>query len=192
MSQAMELSERQFEQIGSYVREHLGTWVRDISPPVATVQLDPVYLERIVRVEEELKSQRELMKQGFEAMDKRFEEARADTNTRFDAVERRFEDMNARFEGINTRFEDMNARFDDVNKRFEDINTRFEDMNTRFEDMNTRFEDMNTRFDDVNKRFEDMNARFGQMERHMNRWMAVLAVLVSIVGVAGPVVAKYL
>ena len=171
MSQAMELSERQFEQIGSYVREHLGTWVRDISPPVATVQLDPVYLERIVRVEEELKSQRELMKQGFEAMDKRFEEARADTNTRFDAVER--------------RFEDMNARFDDVNKRFEGINTRFEDMNTRFEDINTRF-------DDVNKRFEDMNARFGQMERHMNRWMAVLAVLVSIVGVAGPVVAKYL
>jgi hypothetical protein len=71
MSEAMELSERQFEQIGFYVRGHLGTWIREVSPPATTVQLDPVYLERIVRVEEELKSQRELMKQGFEAMGKR-------------------------------------------------------------------------------------------------------------------------
>ena len=62
----MELTERNFEQIGSYVREHLGTWIRDISGPTTTVQLDPAYLERIVRVEEELKSQRELMKQGFD------------------------------------------------------------------------------------------------------------------------------
>ncbi|MFW5744139.1 MAG: hypothetical protein ACOC2D_12760, partial [Spirochaetota bacterium] len=93
MSNAMELNERQFEQIGSYVREHLGTWIRDISPPVATVQLDPVYLERIVRVEEELKSQRELMKQGFEAMEKRFEQ-----------VDRRFEQVDARFEQVDARF----------------------------------------------------------------------------------------
>lgn len=61
MNEAMELSERQFDQIGSYVREHLGTWIREVLPaaPSAT---DPVMLERIVRVEEELKSQWELMK----------------------------------------------------------------------------------------------------------------------------------
>ena len=85
MSEAMELTQREFDQIGSYVREHLGTWIRDISQPTAIVQLDPVYLERIVRVEEELKSQRDLMMHGFEQMDKRFEQAatrqavRADT-----------------------------------------------------------------------------------------------------------------
>lgn len=38
--------------------------------------------ERMVRVEEELKHQRELMRQGFERMDKRFEQ-----------VDKRFDDM---------------------------------------------------------------------------------------------------
>jgi hypothetical protein len=84
MSEAMELTQREFDQIGSYVREHLGTWIRDISPPTAIVQLDPIYIERIVRVEEELESQRELMKQGFDAMDKRLQ-----------AVDQRFEEMRA-------------------------------------------------------------------------------------------------
>ena len=102
MSNAMELTERNLEQVGSYVREHLGTWIRDVSPPVTTVQLDPAYLERIVRVEEELKSQRELMKQGFEQMERRFEQ-----------VDRRFEDINARFEesraDTNARFAEMRA-----------------------------------------------------------------------------------
>jgi hypothetical protein len=120
MSNAMELTERNLEQVGSYVREHLGTWIRDVSPPVTTVQLDPAYLERIVRVEEELKSQRELMKQGFEQMgrrfeqaDRRFEDMRADTNARFEQVDRRFEDINARFEesraDTNARFAEMRA-----------------------------------------------------------------------------------
>ncbi|MFW5786616.1 MAG: hypothetical protein ACOCYC_05180, partial [bacterium] len=51
--------------------------------------------------------------------DKRFEEARADTNARFEQVDRRFEEMRA----------DMNARFQQVDKRFEEMRT---DMNARF------------------------------------------------------------
>ena len=74
----------------------------------------------------------------------------------FVAVDKRFEDMNQRFEDVNKQFEYMNNRFNDVNKRFEDTNKRFEDMNTRFEDMNTRFEDMNVRFGDMSKRFSAM------------------------------------
>ena len=101
MSEAMELTERNFEQIGSYVREHLGTWVRELWPPT-TQRTDPLLLERIVRVEEELKSQRDLMKQGFDHIDKRFEQ-----------IDKRFEetrlDMNARL--AETRA-DVNARFD--------------------------------------------------------------------------------
>jgi hypothetical protein len=91
MSETMELSQDQFEQIGSYVRRNLGNWMQELSPP--TSPLDPVLVERIVRVEEELKSQRELMKQGFEQVDKRFEEMRADTNARFAQVDKRFEEM---------------------------------------------------------------------------------------------------
>jgi septation ring formation regulator EzrA len=56
--------------------------------------------ERIVRVEEELKRQRELMLQGFETSN------------------RRFEDMNKRFEEMRT---DMNKCFEQVDKRFEQM-----------------------------------------------------------------------
>ena len=60
MSSAMDLTREQLEQIGSYVREHLGTWIRVVDPPIIA-RMEPEYLERMVRIEEELKSQRELM-----------------------------------------------------------------------------------------------------------------------------------
>ncbi|PKM12120.1 MAG: hypothetical protein CVV13_06440 [Gammaproteobacteria bacterium HGW-Gammaproteobacteria-3] len=65
--------------------------------------------ERTIRVEEELKHQRELMLEGFKQMDKRFEQ-----------VDKRFEqiqiDMDKRFEQMrvemNQRFEGMVRRLD--------------------------------------------------------------------------------
>ena len=54
-------------------------------------------MERLIRLEEELKAQRELMGARFEAVDRRFE-----------AIDQRFEDlihhMDQRFEGMNRRF----------------------------------------------------------------------------------------
>ena len=99
MSEIMELTEKTLEQIGTYVREHLGAWVRNVNSPL-TVQMDPGFLERMVRVEEELKVQRDLMKQGFAQMEKRFE-----------AVDRRFETIDRRFE---EHFALTNARFEDA------------------------------------------------------------------------------
>lgn len=58
--------------------------------------IDHLLLERIVRVEEELKHQREIIIILQEQMDKRFD------------------DMNKRFEDINNRFEDMNKRFNSM------------------------------------------------------------------------------
>ena len=69
----MALSDRDLQQVGRYVQAHLIEWL-----PAPVLQLN----ERIVRVEEELKSQRELMKQGFEQVDKRF----GDMNSRFNAM----------------------------------------------------------------------------------------------------------
>ena len=64
--------------------------------------------ERIVRVEEELKHQRELIHEVLKMMDKRFEQ-----------VEKRFEQVDKRFEELRT---DMNNRFEfthaDINRRF--------------------------------------------------------------------------
>ena len=61
----------------------------------------------MVRVEEELKHQRELMREGFERMDKRFEQ-----------VDKRFEQVDKRFEQVDKRFESMQASMD---KRFDDL-----------------------------------------------------------------------
>ena len=66
----MALSERDLEQVGNYVRAHLIEWL-----PVPVLELN----ERIVRVEEELRSQRELMQRGFD-----------ETHRAFASMERRF------------------------------------------------------------------------------------------------------
>ena len=127
MSETMELTRDTLETIGGYVKENLSTWMREASIPQQT---DPVLLERMIRVEEELKAQRELMKRGFDQVDKRFEQV----DKRFEQVDKRFEEVNSRFEQVDKRFEemraDMNSRFEQVDKRFEetraDINTRFD------------------------------------------------------------------
>ena len=90
----MELDERALERIGDYVRSNLRTWMREASPSLEAVEVG--LHERMVRVEEELRAQRELMKQGFEQIDKRFEQ-----------VDKRFEQVDKRFEASERRLEDM-------------------------------------------------------------------------------------
>ncbi len=115
---AMQLGDAELARIGGYVKNNLRQWLSEVAPTAMSPALappDPIpnaqLLERMVRVEEELKAQRELFSARFEAVDRRFE-----------AVDRRFGDVNTRFEDMNTRFEDMNTRFEDMkdylNKRF--------------------------------------------------------------------------
>ena len=85
--------------------------------------------ERIVRVEEELKHQRDLIHEVLKMMDKRFEQ-----------VDKRFEELRT----------DMNNRFEQVDRRFEQVDTRFEELR---DDMNSRFESTNA---DMNRRFNMM------------------------------------
>ena len=90
-------------------------------------------LERMVKVEEELRARRTLMDerfnfmaQRFEAVDKRFGESIAHNDQRFDAVDKRFEESKAhsdeRFDAVDRRFEESRAHSD---KRFDDLNARF-------------------------------------------------------------------
>ena len=100
---------------GTYGPELPG-WLKELGPWALGSEL----MERMIRVEEELKSQRELLL------------------THVQVSERRFDDVNRRFEDVNKRFDDVNERFDDVNKRFDDVNKRFEDVNKRFDDNSRR------------------------------------------------------
>ncbi len=71
MGNMVELSNETSETIGGYVRRNLGAWLQEVAPRIAT---NRELLERMVRVEEELKYQRELVQQGFVAVDERLED----------------------------------------------------------------------------------------------------------------------
>lgn len=61
--------------------------------------------ERIVRVEEELKHQRELMIEGFSRVDKRFEQMMTEMDARFTQADKRFEQVDKRFEALTSRID---------------------------------------------------------------------------------------
>ncbi len=97
------------EQVEAYVREH------EIKAKEFSL------LERIIRVEEELKAQREIiaslqreMSARFEAMEKRFETMNKAMEKRFEAMDKRFEAMDKRFESLQR---EMDKRFESVEKR---------------------------------------------------------------------------
>ncbi len=125
----MALAQEDFKEIEGFLYENMARILADQSLAKPPVVYEIELRERMVRVEEELKNQRELMKEQFRLSDKRFEEMLVNMNIRFEQVDKRFEEMQAsmdkRFEEMQTN---MNIRFEQVDKRFEDINTRFKMM----------------------------------------------------------------
>jgi len=113
MSSAMKLTDEQLEQIASYLEANS----EKLCSKNNLINLRPYDLqifERMTRVEEELRNQRELLIKQNETM-----------QFGFSQIDKRFDDVNKRFEDVNKRFDDVNKRFDDVNKRFDDVNKRF-------------------------------------------------------------------
>ncbi len=161
MGRTMELSRETLESIEEYVRGNLKNWLRE----EAKDQI-PLLMERSVRIEEELKTQRELMHQGFAHMEKSL-----------NLMERRFEQVDKRFEELRS---DMNARFEQVDKRFEQIDRRFEQVDKRFEQVDRRFEQVDKRFEQVDKRFEEMHG-------YATRWFTVISVVLVILSITGVV-----
>ncbi|MGA1127039.1 MAG: hypothetical protein ACO3YR_10615 [bacterium] len=77
-----------------FIKQHLGEWLTEVSlgkpPAVYEIELR----ERMVRVEEALKHQGELIQQLIQQMDKRFEQ-----------VDKRFEQMDQRFVELQRRMD---------------------------------------------------------------------------------------
>ena len=90
MGEPMTLRDEDVGRIGEYVKPWLRELVGEMVPRHELGSAGNQLLERMVRVEEELKAQRTLM------------------DERFGVVARRFEDM---FEYMSARFEDTNGRF---------------------------------------------------------------------------------
>jgi len=101
---ALKLTKDDLKQIGEYLEEKYPlikgsgrgrTYSRDFEIDMR---------ERIVRVEEELKNQREILNLMLSQMDKRFEMS----DKRFEQVDRRFEQVDRRFDELRG---DMNRGF---------------------------------------------------------------------------------
>ena len=116
-----------------FIKQHPGEWLTEISlgkpPAVYEIELR----ERMVRVEEALKHQGELIQQLIQQMDKRFEQV----DLRFEMIERRFEQVDKRFEEFQRQ---LDRRFEQVDKRFEQVDKRFEQMDQRFVELQRRMD----------------------------------------------------
>lgn len=103
----MALAQEDIEQIEILIRENISE--RLLAQNV-NVRYELDLRERTIRVEEELKHQRELMVEGFKQMERRFEQ-----------VDKRFEQVEKRLEQVDKRFEQVDKRFEQVDKRFEQV-----------------------------------------------------------------------
>ena len=114
----MALAQEDIEQIRLLIKKTLSETPETLN---ANVRYELDLRERTIRVEEELKHQRELMLEGFKQMEKRFEQ-----------VDKRFEqmqlNMDKRFEQVDKRFEQVDKRFEQVDKRFEQVDKKFEQL----------------------------------------------------------------
>ena len=144
MAEPVVLREEDVGRIGDYVKPWLRELVDRMVPMAETVGVGSALLERMVRVEDELKAQRELMDERFGFMEQRF----VAVDNRFEAVDGRFEDLIAH----------TDKRFDAVDKRFEDLIAHLE---RRFDAVDKRFEASDKRFDTVDKRFNTLTWMIG-------------------------------
>ncbi|MCX8125155.1 MAG: hypothetical protein N3F66_13480 [Spirochaetes bacterium] len=95
----MALEQKDFELIENYLRDNLPRILAQQSLAKPPVVYEIELRERMVRVEEELNHQRELMQKGFELMEKRFEMV----DKRFELLEKRMELLKNRFDLLSKR-----------------------------------------------------------------------------------------
>jgi len=103
----MALAQEDIEQIRLLIKKTLSETPETLN---ANVRYELDLRERTIRVEEELKHQRELMLEGFKQMEKRFEQ-----------VDKRFEQMDKRFEQADKRFEQVDKKFEQLHQEIMEL-----------------------------------------------------------------------
>ncbi len=116
-----------------FIKANMADWLveQSLGMPPAVYEIE--LRERMVRVEEELKHQRELMREGFAQMEKRHQELREDMLARFEQVDKRFEQVDKRFEQVDKRLEQVDKRFEQVDKRFEGVQQDIRELQRRMD-----------------------------------------------------------
>ncbi|MFO7879879.1 MAG: hypothetical protein R6V52_07575 [Bacteroidales bacterium] len=154
-----------YEKIGRYVRENLPNWLSDMNLTPTTDFHGMTLHERWIRVEEELRNQRDLISTVLHQMDKRFEQVDKQLSIMREDMDKRFEQVDKK---LSIMREDMDRRFEQVDKQ---LSIMREDMNRRFDQVEKRFEQVDKRFEQVDKRFEQMDRHLHQMNQSLIRFM---------------------
>lgn len=116
------MTDKELERIGNYVQDHLPEWMDgERSPGSGPREARNESRERLIRLEEAISRQGDLIEKMLHQMDMRFEQ----TNRRIDDMNRlmaiRIEQVNRRIDELtlqmNIRFEQMEDRIERVDKR---------------------------------------------------------------------------
>lgn len=116
------MTDKELERIGNYVQDHLPEWMDgERSPGSGPREARDESRERLIRLEEAISRQGDLIEKMLHQMDMRFEQ----TNRRIDDMNRlmaiRIEQVNRRIDELtlqmNIRFEQMEYRIERVDKR---------------------------------------------------------------------------
>ena len=144
------------------VREHFG---EDVAEDFAR-WLDDTFQQRAVERDEyrEVLSRLDVLEEGFNHVEKRFDLLEEHVDDRLDDMEKRFDD----------RLNQMEARFED---RFEQVDQRFEQVDQRFESMEERFD---KRFESMDEKLDRMNDRILSMTRWLIGLVALFGTLVTV------------
>ena len=177
------------DQVKTDIKSHLGEWMAEYAVGRPAMPFEMEIRERIVRVEEEFKHQRELMLQGFALIEKRIALAESSTLERFDAAEKRSDERFGELKSYSdARFDDMgkrsDARFDAAEKRSDErfgelksySNALFDAAEKRSDERFKSAEKGNDKqFNAVINRLEALeksnDARFSAQMRRIDRFM---------------------
>ena len=148
----MTLANEDLPQLKSYFYEWLAEADSSRRPGAFELSLQ----ERLIRVEETLSNQIELTRQGFSAMDKRFEGMQEQMDKRFEA-----------FQGqLDVRFEAAQGRMDKSSTALQvQLDKRFEAARAQTD---SRFEAMQTHLD---KRFDAIASDVRNLSQRMDKFM---------------------
>ncbi len=100
METNIDLSQYNREILNALINEAVAQYVMKYEKEAERISL----IERVIRVEEELKSLREVQNSILREMNARFEALQSEMNARFEAIQ---SEMNARFEAMDKRFETL-------------------------------------------------------------------------------------
>ena len=109
-------------------------------------------------------------------MDRRFAEAKADTQRQFDGVQRQFDEVQRRFAeakaDIQRQFDGVQQQFDGVQQQFEGVQRQFDGIQRQFNGIQGQFDGIQRQFDGIQGQFDRIQGQFDGVQRQIAEFRA--------------------